>query len=758
MLTLRLAVANVRKSWRDYAVYFVTLMLGVALFYAFNTVQAQADMLPQRRQIVIELGRIIVILTWFLAAILAFLMVYANNYLVRRRAKELGLYQVLGMRRRRVAAILATETALSSLAALAAGLAVGVAASQFLVFITAKAMGTLVSNYHFVFAADAFVLTITVFVTIFVATLLLNLATLRRLRLVELMGAGSRNEGSVFVRRPWLAAVVFIAGAILIGIAYWRLSTYGYTFFSVSVGPDASDATNQQAWARFWVTTALVVLGTYFVFFAFGGMLLAATRSAGTFYWRGLTMFTIRELAGRVRTSAASMATIALVLFVMLSLVTASFGVASALRTSLSSFAPHDLTFGLSDWEDPKSNEVTLEVLEEWGATQTSVAASAGKPAEGTFEGHKARWTAVRTWSASLVDFSDPEKPRRIDVSEDSDVYLPPVDVFLEAAGQKDLTLSGARIEGTGLISLPAVALSDYNAVRELVGLKPLTLPEGTYAIALSSPVDQLRDIYTTTVDSGAEIPVLGQRLVPVGAANSGGLDESAAAVFSNSFTGENMGTLIVPDALVASLAEREQSPEVPVDSRTTVIVDFDEDLSDEQTIAAGKTLIKQHEAQVAAGNESSFGWMLSQPASAASLKEDVIRVAGLVTFIAVYIGLVMAMAAAAVLAIKVLSSATEATGRYRRLRELGCPRPMATRSLAVQVALFFALPLALAAAHAFVAVREVSELVSLFTPINLTNSMLTAGGFTVAIFAVYYALTFITARTVALTREHTAS
>lgn len=779
MTTLRLALGNVRKSWRDYAVYFATLALGVALFYAFNTIDAQVDMLPRQRQMVASLAKAIFHLTWFLAAVLGFLMMYANNFLVRRRARELALYQVLGMRRRRVAAILGLETALSSLAALAAGLAFGAFASQFLVFVTARVMGDVVSDYHFVFSPRALALTAGVFVTVFALTLVLNLATLGRLQLTELMSAGSRNEESRLARRAWLAALAFAAGAVLVGLAYWRLSRDGYPFVMVTVGTaEGSQTGSEAAWRRFGATTLMAFGGTYLLFFSCGGALLAAARRSRTAYWRGLTMFTVRELGARVRTSAASMATISLVLFVMLSVVSASFGVAAALRTSIGRFSPHDLTFTVqgAGADLPKgsgSSRVSpLAMLEDRGATRTSRPARAETPASGLFEGHAARWASAEAWSMTPWDFSETGGAIPVDVSAESPGFVPGIDVFLAATGNEDLEIAGARLFGTGMQSLDVVAASDHNRLRALAGLEPLDVPDGTYAISSSTSFGKVQDIYRQVLDSGTEIPVLGERLVPAGSAagsdgRPGAFDSSAASVFRDSFSGDNMGTLIVPDSMLAPLAETTEGDMRFLHSRTDVVVDFDEELSDAEILAASRNLaerfglVRGGDADSGAGASDSVPekaspvWMLANdPTSQASLRSEVLAVTGFVTFIGVYLGLVLTMAAAMILAIKVLSGAAEARPRFRRLRDLGCPKALASRSLATQAGLVFALPLALAVAHACVALRVASDVISLLVPLSLTDSMLLAGGFVLAIFAAYHALTFVAARRLALARE----
>ena len=191
----KLAFGNLRKSIRDYAVYFVTLVLGVAVFYAFNTISDQADFLkPEYGDLIGMLGDILMGLTVFLALVLGFLMVYANNYLVRRRKQELGLYQVLGMRRSQVSGILTLETLMASLVSLGVGLLVGVLLSQVLVFVTAALFHEQVTAFQFRFSFEALGLTLLCFGIMFVVMLLLNLRTLGKVKLVDLMGAEHDNE------------------------------------------------------------------------------------------------------------------------------------------------------------------------------------------------------------------------------------------------------------------------------------------------------------------------------------------------------------------------------------------------------------------------------------------------------------------------------------------------------------------------------------------------------------------------------------
>lgn len=94
----KLAWGNVRRAGRDYLVYLLTLTLGVTVFYAFNTISMQVDIAGiDEKGLAQVMGSMLGNLTYFLGGVMAFLMVYANNFIMKRRKKEFGLYQVLGM-------------------------------------------------------------------------------------------------------------------------------------------------------------------------------------------------------------------------------------------------------------------------------------------------------------------------------------------------------------------------------------------------------------------------------------------------------------------------------------------------------------------------------------------------------------------------------------------------------------------------------------------------------------------------------------
>ena len=108
-MLFKLSMKNVQKSFKDYAIYFITLVLGVAIFYLFNSLDSQEAMLKvsaSTKEIIKLMINMLSFLSAFVAVILGLLIVYANNFLIKRRKKEFGIYMTLGMGRRQISKII----------------------------------------------------------------------------------------------------------------------------------------------------------------------------------------------------------------------------------------------------------------------------------------------------------------------------------------------------------------------------------------------------------------------------------------------------------------------------------------------------------------------------------------------------------------------------------------------------------------------------------------------------------------------------
>ena len=140
-MLFKLSFKNMKKSFKDYAIYFITLVLGVAIFYMFNSLDSQQAMLQvsqSQRDIITMMIRMLEFVSVFVAVILGLLIVYANNFLINRRKKEFGIYMTLGMGKRQISKIILFETILVGILSLIAGLVIGIFASQFMSVLVAN--------------------------------------------------------------------------------------------------------------------------------------------------------------------------------------------------------------------------------------------------------------------------------------------------------------------------------------------------------------------------------------------------------------------------------------------------------------------------------------------------------------------------------------------------------------------------------------------------------------------------------------------
>ena len=137
----KLALKNVTKSLRDYVVYFLTLTLGVCIFYVFNSLESQQAMLSASELMETAFESMMVminVVTVLVTVILAFLIFYANKFLVRRRTREFGIYMTMGMSKFEISSLLLIETLAIGVLSLISGLILGVFMSQGLSILAAQ--------------------------------------------------------------------------------------------------------------------------------------------------------------------------------------------------------------------------------------------------------------------------------------------------------------------------------------------------------------------------------------------------------------------------------------------------------------------------------------------------------------------------------------------------------------------------------------------------------------------------------------------
>lgn len=708
----KLAWGNVRRAGRDYLVYLLTLTLGVTVFYAFNTISMQVDIAGIDEEGLAQvMGSMLGDLTYFLAGVMAFLMVYANNFIMKRRKKEFGLYQVLGMGRGRVATIMALETVIVSVVAFVAGIVLGVGLSQLMTFFTASLFKTQIANFHFFFSMHAFNLTLACMLVMFVLTLLLNLRAVRRTKLIELMGAERRNE-SIKTRNPWIAIAIFAVGAVLVGVAYYRLLRDGFPL-------TATDSKLQEAMNQFGITTAMVTVGTFALFWGLSGMLIKLLQSLRGVYWRGLNMFTVRQLAAKVNTVCFSMGVIAMLLFLAITSVTCGMSIANVMNENLERYNPVDVSQtyvyytpdtldyykGYKGYANP--SEVDRMVLADTTVDLYPAWHGKGKSADNNDE------------TGKKVDIADVAGEH---VQIDSYLSYPfggsnpsvtPSEMCKTMGEKLPKAFGGSNADTMGLFVTPA---SQYNKLRQMMGEEPVSIGRDQYLLTCDMG-GELVELYTKYMAGGHALTLGGHTLKPA----TDKSDEDTAAI-ANSAMGSNPGTVVVADELLSQLNLQPYS--------SSLLVNYKQGMDTTEADESIKYTVLDN-LLVDGKEPGSWGTFITR----SEMYTQAAQMNGLISYLAIYIGFVLVVACAAILSIQQLSNVADGSRSYRVLAQIGCDDRQIRHSVMAQQAVFFLFPLAVGLAHSFVALKVIIELVSIFGNMSIGGTV----GLTCAIFLAAY-------------------
>lgn len=713
----KLAWGNVRRAGRDYLVYLLTLTLGVTVFYAFNTISMQVDIAGIDEEGLAQvMGSMLGDLTYFLAGVMAFLMVYANNFIMKRRKKEFGLYQVLGMGRGRVATIMALETVIVSVVAFVAGIVLGVGLSQLMTFFTASLFKTQIANFHFFFSVNAFNLTLACMLVMFVLTLLLNLRAVRRTKLIELMGAERRNE-SIKTRNPWIAIAIFAVGVVLVGVAYYRLLRDGFPL-------TATDSKLQEAMSQFGITTAMVTVGTFALFWGLSGMLIKLLQSLRGVYWRGLNMFTVRQLAAKVNTVCFSMGVIAMLLFLAITSVTCGMSIANVMNENLERYNPVDVSQTYV-YYTPDTLDYYKEYVNPPDEADRMVLADSTVDLYSAW--HVDPWHGDRKGKSADNNDETVKKVNIADVAGEHvqiDSYLsypfggsnPSVtpSEMCKIMGEKlPKALGGSNADAMGLFVTPA---SQYNKLRQMMGEEPVSIGRDQYLLTCDMG-GELGDLYTKYMAGGHTLTLGGHELKPA----TDKSDKDTAAI-ANSAMGSNPGTVVVADELLSQLNLQPYS--------SSLLVNYKQGMDTTEADESIKYTLLDN--LLVDGKEPGLWGVFIMRSE---MYTQAAQMNGMISYLAIYIGFVLVVACAAILSIQQLSNVADGSRSYRVLAQIGCDDRQIRHSVMAQQAVFFLFPLAVGLAHSFVALKVIIELVSTFGDMSIGGTV----GLTCAIFLAAY-------------------
>lgn len=662
----KIAFSNVKKSIRDYTIYFLTLTFGICLFYMFNSVQAQQAVLKlnaSQKSMMHLMSVIINGISVFVAIILGFLIVYANQFLMKRRHKEMGIYLLLGMEKRQVSKILLIETLLIGVLALIAGLVSGVFLSQGLAMLTAKMFAVQMKEFRFVFSQTAFIQTILYFAIIFIIVMIFNGITISKYKLINLLNSAKKNQ-KARLKNPILSVILFLISIGILGVAYHLIQKNQM----LAVDND------------FKISVILGVAGTFLFFFSLSGFLLELAKRSKKFYYNGLNMFVLRQINSKITTTFVSMSMLCLMLFLAISAFATGSGLASSVKTDLEDMTKFDYTFyGVS--EKGYQEEQQQKFMKRLDALGLTIEKDAKEILpitiyqNGTFR--KCRYK-MEPLLKGREKYSDYTKD------------------YVKKLYETPLTFA---------------KLSEYNKIRKAIGEKELTLKS---------------DEYILNCDYGNLIPIMEkaasdkQKLT---------LDGKTYKMKYGLQKDTYMVTVILNDEIIQSLK---------IDHSTLYL-----NLNWKGNAQKVSRKYTEYLKQMIINSK-----MPNSPYSAIISKEEVYEqstgLSTIITYIAIYIGLVFLITCAAVLALQQLSENADNIEKYKLLSKIGTSQKMINHAIKAQIILYFCLPLSLALVHSYVGIKTAKILISTLGQINITQAAVQSLILVIVIYIGYMIATYL--------------
>ncbi|MBN1040114.1 ABC transporter permease [Clostridium botulinum] len=331
---------NVKRSVKDYAIYFLTLTFGVCIFYSFNSIESQKMMFSLnsgQSEIMTLINNLISGISVFISFVLCGLILYANNFLIKKRKKEFAIYMTLGMKKSEISKILVFETFIIGLISLIIGLLIGVILSQGLSVLTAKMFEIPMVDYKFIISVSAILKTILYFSIIFILAMIFNVSIISKYKLIDMINSSKKSE-NVKIRNNIFNIVLFILSIITLVLAYYFINKSGLNINDI----------------RFKLAILLGVVGTFMFYFGLAGFILYIVNSNKNIYFKNLNIFVSRQIYSKVNTNFISMSLICLMLFFTVTILSTGVSLKNTMEKSLEASTPFDASGYMFTRDDNK--------------------------------------------------------------------------------------------------------------------------------------------------------------------------------------------------------------------------------------------------------------------------------------------------------------------------------------------------------------------------------------------------------------------
>ena len=648
MMLFKLSLKNIRKSFKDYAIYFMTLILGVTIFYMFNSIESQEAMMQvnQSQKMIIELmTQLIGFVSGFVAIILAFLIIYANNFLIKRRKKEFGIYMTLGMGKRQISKILLFETILIGIISLGIGLVIGIFGSQLMSILVSKLFEVDMTEFQFIFSKDAFVKTCIYFALMYFAVMIFNTISVSRYKLIDLLNAAKKNE-KVIIKNPIICTIIFLLSCGVLGYAYYIVSAKAYTLTSFS---------------KIWPILVMGTVATLLLFWSLSGLMIKLIQFRKKTYLKDANMFVLRQINNKINTTVVSMTVICLMLFITITILSTALSIKNTMTRELVEMTPVDInlykTASLPERYVNRYGEEIVYTKEQIEDSQESV--------QYTLENAGLDMNLLK----DVVEISTYTSPNLT-----WETYLK--DVFDEVKAQ----FPGLAYGTPELI----VKESEYNKVAKLYGLEEFHLNDNEYVMLCD--FDNMVNIRNKELQIDGIITLCGKEYTPK-------YKECKSGYIMMSTSHTNTGIILVPDSCPLTKDMQEQQILIANYNATT-----DEQKQEiENLFASDDSFLIQ--------NLDKSGIDL-EGATRISIYDGSVGIATIIVFLAIYLGIIFLISSSAVLALKQLTESSDNKLRYSILRKIGADDRMINHSLFLQIGIFFAFPIVIAIIHSIFGIQ----------------------------------------------------
>lgn len=502
-MLFKLALKNIKKSIKDYAIYFFTLILAVAIFYIFNAMETQTVMLEvskSTKDIIKLMNTMLSGVSVFVSFILGFLIIYASRFLMKRRKKEFGIYMTLGMSKWNISKILLIETMLIGLASLVVGLGIGTILSQGMSIVVANMFEADMSKFTFVFSMNALVKTIFYFCIMYFIVMIFNTVSVSRCKLIDLITANKKNE-TIKMKNSIVCGIVFFIAAI----------TLGYAYYSVTV--DNSVLTDQ----KLLTDIVLGAIGTFLLFWSLSGLILKLVMHRKKLYYKNLNMFVLRQINSKINTTVFSMTMISLMLFLTICILSSALSLKNSMTSNLKEMTPVDIILSKNYNITPGEEKYGVPYTEEQIAdSKISIIETLTKLG---FD-----------WKKNLKDNI------YLDLYATNEVTLGDTlgDTLEEVKKQFPYLLVDSAVE--------IVPIHSYNEVAKLYGQPTYELNEDEYMII--ADFESMVTLYNKALKIGTKITIHGKEYQPK-------YEECKPGFIEISANHINGGIILVPDGVV---------------------------------------------------------------------------------------------------------------------------------------------------------------------------------------------------------------